>query len=301
MRRLFPFLISLLAATVLSAHGYGRHGNGNMSISIDDDEVRSCDDLRITFNGDRGRFTTEDIAVGNPRTLKVRTSRNGGVIVIGGASGWSVQACRAAALASDLNDIKVAYNGNELTSDGPDEGTWTVYFIVHAPRAASLDLEAHNGPISVIDVDGTVNARAHNGPLSIKGSSGTIDASTQNGPISFEGTGSGNVKLVAQNGPLSVRLKGSSWNGSLDASTKNGPLSVRVPRSFRSGVVVESNGHGPVSCRADGCNDRRNQETDDDDDDDNDWNRPRRFEFGSGPANVHLSTVNGPLSVKNAE
>lgn len=298
MRRLFPILLSLLAATTLMAHGHGRSG---MSISIDDDDIRSCDDLRISFDGERGSFTTENIAIGNPRTLNVRTSSNGGVVVVGGASSWSVQACRAAALASQINDIKVSYNGNELRADGPDEGNWVVYFVVRAPRAASLDLETHNGPISVIDVDGSVTAHAHNGPLSLKGASGTINGSTQNGPISFEGADSGNVKLTANNGPLTVRLQGSSWNGSLDASTKNGPLSVRVPRSFRSGVVVESKGHGPVSCRAEGCNDRRNQDTDDDDDDDNDWNRPRRFEFGSGPANIHLSTVNGPLSVKNAD
>jgi len=300
MRRLALFLITLLTAATLLARG--RHSS-DMTVNFDDDDLRSCDDVQVLFDGERARVDAQQINIGNPRALKVRTDRNGGVFVIGGASAWSAQACRASALRGG-SDIKISYNGDVLSADGPDEGNqWVVYFIVHAPRGASLDLETHNGQICLRDVDGNVTARVHNGPLSLKNAGGTIDASSHNGPISFEGADSGRVKLAAINGPLTVKLSGSSWTGSLDASTKNGPLSVRVPRSYRSGVVVESNGHGPISCRAAGCGDRRNLEADDDDDDDDnyDWNRPRRFQFGSGTANVHLSTENGPLSVKNAD
>ena len=62
-----------------------------------------------------------------------------------------------------------------------------------------------------------------------------------------------------------------------------------MPSSFRSAVVVESEGRGPVSCRAEAC--RQARRTWDDEDN-------RRIEFGSGPAVVHLSTVNGPVSVR---
>jgi len=75
---------------------------------------------------------------------------------------------------------------------------------------------------------------------------------TKNGPISIDG-GSGNIKVRATNGPLSVDLDGRSFNGTLDATTQNGPLTVRIPRGYNSGVVVESRGHGPVSCHAEGC------------------------------------------------
>src|SRR2546430_9784908 len=67
----------------------------------------------------------------------------------------------------------------------------------------------------------------------------------------FRSGGSGSAKLNATNGPITVKLRGDSWNGSLDAHTENGPMSLRIPPTFRSGVVVESDGHGPVSCRAD--------------------------------------------------
>ena len=41
----------------------------------------------------------------------------------------------------------------------------------------------------------------------------------------------------------------------------------------------------------------------DDDDDDNSWfnNRARRIELGNGRADVHLSTVNGPVTIKEEE
>ena len=115
--------------------------------------------------------------------------------------------------------------------------------------------------------------------------------------VSFSGD-SGNVKLRAQNGPVSVHLAGSYWvSGSLDASTQNGPLSLKLPAGYRSGVVVDSDGHGPVSCRAEACRAAiRARTTSSNDDGDDDW--PRHLELGSGPAMVHLATVNGPVSIK---
>ncbi|HVG24704.1 MAG TPA: hypothetical protein VND45_11160, partial [Thermoanaerobaculia bacterium] len=158
---------------------------------------------------------------------------------------------------------------------------------------ADLDLSAKNGPLSIHDVDGTIVARSQNGPLALRNVDGDVDAQTQNGPISISG-GSGNMKVSATNGPLSVDLEGRGWNGKLDASTKNGPLTVRVPRDYASGVVVEAHGRGPISCRrVEGCNAFWR------DQDDDDGNEPRRIELGHGPANVHLSTVNGPVTVKD--
>ena len=120
----------------------------------------------------------------------------------------------------------------------------------------------------------------------------SITAEAHNGPISFKG-GSGVVKLDAQNGPITVKLDGDSWlGGSLDAHSHNGPMSVKVPNDYRSGVVVESDGRGHVSCHAEAC--RQARRTWDDE-------TPRRIELGSGPTVVRLSTVNGPVSVKERD
>jgi hypothetical protein len=220
------------------------------------------------------------------------------VTVIGDSSrGYSVDVCKAATTAADLAAIQVTLQGDELHATGPDDRKWAVMYRIHVPRNADVDVETRNGPLALRDVNGTVVARSSNGPLSLSNVSGRIDASTINGPISVVG-GSGTVKVTASNGPLSVNLDGNSWQGgSLDASTKNGPLTVKIPRGYNSGVIVESSGRGPFACRAEGC---RN----DDDDDDNGWNdgrRPRRVELGNGRADVRVSTVNGPVTIKDDE
>jgi DUF4097 and DUF4098 domain-containing protein YvlB len=227
-------------------------------------------------------------------SLRIRSDRNGGIHVRGGASSFAVKACKASAL-SDARDIRVRVSGNEVSADRGDDNYTVVYYIVSAPRGASLDLSSNNGPIAIHAVDGSVTAQAHNGPIAVKDSSGTLDITTQNGPIAFDGD-SGNVKLHAINGPISVRLAGSGWNGgSLDAATENGPLSLHLPRGYRSGVVVESDGHGPVTCRAEACRDVRRFNDDGEDD------RPRRIELGSGSRAVTLSTNNGPIAIKEGD
>jgi len=294
MRRLLiPTLLLLVAVPVFA----GRYGRG-MSISMDDDwrELTDCSDFRVSFDGDRVAMTSEDVPVSSRGTLTVRTDRNGGVYVRGwDGGGYSVKACKA--VGPDINPaaIRVTSGGEGLTATGPDEGQWVVYFLVRAPRGSSLDLEANNGPISIAGFNGDVKARVTNGPISLKESSGKIDARAVNGPISLQG-GSGDMNLQAQNGPISVKLDGDSWIGHLDASTKNGPVSLKIPRGFRSGVLVEQFGHGPISCRAEDCKKVSMYSEDEDDD-----GRVRRIELGSGPQVVKLSTVNGPVSVKDLD
>ena len=164
----------------------------------------------------------------------MRSDQNGGIRVIGSRTGgYIVTACKAAAMSSDVNQVRAIVNGDEVSASGPDSDNWIVYFIVQTPRNATVDLSSTNGPIGVYEFDGTLTARAKNGPLRVKDSSGTIDASTVNGPISIEG-GSGNVKLSASNGPLAVKLDGTGWRGgSLDASTQNGPVSLKLPHGYQ--------------------------------------------------------------------
>lgn len=261
-----------------------------MSIDDGDGEINDCSQLRVTIDGEPAARAEEVVAAGSLRSLLVRPPDTGGIRVVGSDSpGYEVRACKAAASGDLLRDIHVNLSGNELTADGPQGGgRWMVYFLVRAPRNATLDLRSHNGPIALVNVSGTVVARAINGPISLKQSSGSMDIDTQNGPISIDG-GSGATKLRAQNGPITVKLRGTAWDGNLDAHTQNGPVSLRIPGTFRSGVVVESEGRGPISCRAEAC--RQARRTWDDEDN-------RKIELGSGPTTVRLSTVNGPVSVR---
>ncbi len=290
MKRLF---LSAALCSLLVPAAQARNGNGNVSISVEDDEqLTSCDQVVVRFDHSKGYRAEENLPVSGMRSLKLRAAQNGGIYVTGG-SGYSIKACKAAELESTLRDMRLNVSGSEVTADAPDGGNWVIYFLVTVPRSATADLESNNGPISLRGVSGSITARATNGPISVRNSSGSMDLTTQNGPISLAG-GSGEVKLNAQNGPISVKLDDSIWNGTLDARTQNGPLSVKLPRNFRSGTLIESAGHGPMSCHAEACTGARRSWDEDDE-------RPRKIEFGSGPMVVHMTTVNGPVSVKEAD
>ena len=296
MRRLLiPIAILALALPALASHSRYSTGRG-FTVNIDDDyeDLTSCSQIHVTYDGRDVPMISEDLPVAGMHSLRIRSDRNGGIHVAGGASTFAVKACKAAAL-SDARDIHVRLSGNEISGASGDDSYTVVYYLVSVPRGASLDLSANNGPISIHSVDGMVTAHAHNGPIAVKDSAGTLDITTQNGPIAFSGD-SGNVKLHATNGPISVKLAGSGWNrGSLDAATENGPLTLKLPRGYRSGVLVESDGNGPVSCRAEACRDVRRFNDDGEDD------RPRRIELGSGARAVTLSTNNGPIAIKEGE
>jgi hypothetical protein len=279
MRRLAIVLSIAIAAPAALAH----------NTHIGRNSAQECSEEHVRMGHGRTYLKKEIIDGSRLRSIKA-TVKNAPISVEGGsAGGYEITVCKAAEELADLDRIHVTLDGNELKADGPDNGGWMVLYHVRTPRGADVDMTAQNGPISFRNVQGTVVARAKNGPLSLNDVDGNVDATTTNGPISISG-GSGTMKVQASNGPLSVKLDGASFNGSLDASTKNGPLSVTVPRGYASGVVIESNGRGPISCRAADC-DRGWRSNDD--------GEPRRIELGSGTANVHLSTVNGPITVRD--
>src|SRR5215212_540714 len=274
----------LLIALALGLLACGAYAGGHTYTNIGDAD--ECSSRQFRFNGNRAFVAEETIEATNLTSLKV-VAENSPVKVMGGsARGYSITVCKAAEVAEDLNDIRVTVSGGELRATGPSNRDWTVAYLILAPDRADINVEAHNGPVSFRGLSGSVYARLMNGPVSIDDVDGDVDVVTKNGPVSIDG-GSGNIKLRATNGPLSVRLGGASFNGTLDATTQNGPLSVKVPSGYGSGVVIEARGHGPISCHADECGNARGNWWDDDD-------RPRRFEFGKGPENVHISTVNGP-------
>lgn len=279
MRRLTLTLALALTATTAFAHD-------SFTISGDD-----CTSRNFRWEHRQTLIARETLDGRGLRSIKANV-RHSPVSVIGDSDGYRIEVCKAATTQEDLDAIRVTLDGDELRATGPDSNNrWTVLYRIHVPRGADVDVTTKNGPLSLRDVDGTIVARSSNGPLSLNNVSGNVDASTTNGPISISG-GSGNVKVQASNGPLSVDLDGNAWvGGSLEASTRNGPLSIKIPRGYNSGVVVESSGRSPFSCRAEGC---RNFDDDDDEDD-------RRVELGNGRTDVRVSTVNGPVTIKDRD
>jgi hypothetical protein len=262
--------------------------------------VSDCSDLHIRFDDRDAVMQSEEhtISKAEASTLRVRPHANGGVQVRGwDKDTYSVTACKAA---SDYNGtaevtlakIRVSVQNGEVSADGPsrEDNDWTVYLLISAPKASVIDLETHNGPLSLYDVDGKLTVHATNGPIGMHGFSGDADVTTQNGPIHIAGS-SGNIRIHAENGPISIELKGQTWEGAgLSADAKNGPLTLYVPSNYQSSFLVESSDRSPMSCRASICDNARKTW-----DEDN-----RRIEFGSSPALIHVSTINGPISVRSS-
>jgi hypothetical protein len=301
--------MALALCAAAPARATSRSGR-NMSVSTDHDgPIDDCSQVRVTFDHDAAARAEQTLDVASARgALRMRAPVHSGIFVQGSdRRDFSVTACKAAALSQDLARISVSFENGELALRGPENGDWLVYVIVRAPRAANLDLEVENGPVSVRGISGAVTARTENGPLSFRDSSGTIKAHAKNGPISLKEctgtveaqavngpvsvTGSGgDVNVSTQNGPISVNLSGSLWDGRLEAHASNGPLSLCLPERYGSGVLVESSGRSPFQCRARACEGARKN-----------WDEDsRRVEFGdsASPA-VRLSTVNGPVSIRS--
>jgi len=292
------FAITLIAIGLAAAPMAPRHHSANNSGSHKQ-PASDCSDLRIRFD-DRDavvRSETRTLSKADALVLKVHPHANGGTQVVGwDKDNYSVTACKAVAPGDaaerTLSQITMSIENGTVSTRGPsgEDDEWTVYLLIRAPKSAAIDLDTMNGPISLYDVDGKLTAHAHNGPISLHNFSGDAEVTAQNGPISMEGS-SGNVRIRTENGPISVDLKGTSWSGSgLSADAQNGPVTLRVPSGFQSSFVVESTNHAPMSCHASICGSARKTWDDE----------HRRIEFGATPAVVHLSTVNGPVSVEEA-
>ena len=263
-----------------------------------DGPATDCSDLHVQFDGEAGIMDSEErtLTKSEASTLRIDNIENGGIQMRGwDKDTYSITACKFADRERNdakelLSQIKLSTSGGHVTVSGPGhEREWAVHLLIRTPRAATVDVRTHNGPLSMYEVDGKITARGTNGPISMSNCTGEADISAENGPISFSGKG-GKLRLHTQNGPISIALQDSDWSqGGLEADAVNGPLSLSVPSGFKSSFVLESKGHSPMSCHASICGDARKTW-----DDDN-----RRIEYGSGTPVIHLSTENGPVTVSS--
>jgi len=297
--RQVPLILALTMLAASSLHA----GHSSLSISTDDDSpLTSCDQIRVWFGdaGDGIETVRAEEHLAAPRSsvtaLRVDLPRSSGVTVRGWENDiYDVTVCKTSGAPerSDaqalLDAITVRLENGRVSVSGPPSERWMVHLIVRAPKDAVLELEAGNGPISLLDVTGRIKARNKNGPISLKMCSGQIEASSANGPIDLE-DGGGRHRLTSGNGPVSVKLTSRAWQGEgLEAITANGPLSLILPSDYRSGVRVRMSGHGPLSCHAEVCARARRSRDDD----------VRTIEMGGGDPVVLLETGNGPVDIES--
>jgi hypothetical protein len=260
-------------------------------------ESSDCSEVNMTFGDfEVGRAVQHARVPVTAGPLEIRPDSNGGARIKRGSGGeFAITACIAAGARTQAeaqaaaDRVRIDVSGNRVGlagSQGREVRSWSVQLIVLAPDGASIDAETTNGPIGVKGLAGTFALRASNGPISLSGIDGDVKARAANGPISIDG-GRGTFDIETSNGPIGVRLTGRRWDGSLTARASNGPLTVSVPPDYQSGVEISSSAHSPWNCRAAAC---RSGVRDWDD-------RARMLRLGSEPVTVHLSTVNGPVTI----
>jgi hypothetical protein len=289
--------ILVWTAVALTAWPHGRSPRAlALTMSARPDEmVASCAELHVTFDHQEAVVQSEErtITKADAPTLRVAAESNGGVQIQGwDGDAYSVTLCKAVEAGRDaetrLGQIHLSFEGGQLGVVGPSShDRWSGHLLIRAPKAATLEVVAKNGPLSVHNVNGQVKVRSQNGPVTISGCSGELDLTAQNGPLTLEGN-RGKQMVSAQNGPVNVSLSGDAWEGEgLEAHATNGPIRLEIPSGYRSGVVLESEGRSPFECNGAVCSEGRRTWDDE----------HKRMEFGASPAVVRVSTVNGPVSV----
>ena len=271
-------LLSLFASFAL-AH--------SQTVHISEGGANSCADIHVSFDGEPAAMAEESLTIPGNVPLNVEPGQNGGVFASGyDGSQFQVSACKMARSQADLTGLRAQYAGDQLTASGTESDRSIVYFIVKAPRSASISIKTHNGPVSVTGLAGNVQVHTENGPIKIRKTSGDVQAVAQNGPINFSGD-TGHVQLHATNGPVHLSLAGTHWNGvGVEASTDNGPLSLSVAADYNSGVEVRTDGHSPMTCEANLCSNVR------------DFSESERsLRIGNGQTVISVSTHNGPVRI----
>jgi DUF4097 and DUF4098 domain-containing protein YvlB len=314
---LFVVFAMMLLASVVSAARDKQHRHSN-NISMNDNDEAPGDDCATHFqisSDDRNVARGEEehtIAAGTFQTLRLEPGRNGGVLL----RGWDqpnvkVKICKAGVGYSQsdanaaLKAIQVTVNGGDVRSTGlgevrddsdhndSDQRTW-VQYIVQVPANISTEMTTWNGPLSILNVKGSVSARTQNGPISFKHASGTLTAEAHNGPIEVRDS-SGKLTLSAQNGPLDIELANQNWQGAgLEARTHNGPIDLKVPSNYQSGIDVQTSGRAPVSCDLKTCEQNRGAWNNNDD-----GERHIRLGASDQPVLIKMSTENGPVSISS--
>ncbi|MBK6406869.1 MAG: hypothetical protein IPF66_18605 [Holophagales bacterium] len=289
------FALLAAAATVLAvglAHPALARGR---DVSVDSSGGEAgCGELLVRFDGVTAVKEEQTLVVAGGTPLRLLAPDSSGLRV----SGWEkadfeVTACKAARDAAALSRISVSAPKGVVTVEGVGGDDALVFFYVKAPKGAVLDLAAENGPMTLRDLHATVTARLANGPLSLSGVHGTVDVEATNGPVSFR-DGSGDWTLRVTNGPLSARFADARWEGKgLVAEAVNGPLTVRLDPRFDSGLRVSAAAWAPVRCRAAACAAAHRTGGSEDE------GGEQSLQIGSGEPLIRLSTVNGPVTIKD--
>jgi len=170
----------------------------------------------------------------------------------------------------DYVSIRTKYPDHDHTFDwGSHNNPATVEYTLKVPRTARLDeINLVNGALDVSGVAGQVRASCVNGRLEAKNLSGEAKLSTVNGRLeaSFDQLASNSIEMNSVNGGIELTIPSDS-NARVEASTVSGG----IDNDFGLHVSHHFVGHNLSG------------------------------ELGNGGAHIHLSDVNGRITVHHAQ
>ncbi len=184
-----------------------------------------CPDGSNWGGGDRVGFCEiRETTIADTGALNVDAGTNGGIRITGADRSNVLIRARVQTNAPTAQEAKnlatqvqVQATPGMIRTSGPGQirdQNWSISFEILVPRRSGLDLKAHNGGISISDVEGQMRF------------------DTQNGGVTLNGVG-GDVRGKTTNGGLKVQLAGNTWRGNqLDVQTTNGGINVTVPEGY---------------------------------------------------------------------
>jgi DUF4097 and DUF4098 domain-containing protein YvlB len=247
--RLSSFIFLLTIATALSAFTF-KDG--------DKDKVKDKDkasmECRDDWHSDRllSHCEIKEQTLPAAGAVSVDGRQNGGVSV----KGWDrneilvrarIQtAAPSQAEADELaRQITIETAGAKIFASGPEsrrDFSWSVSYEVFVPRRTDLSLVAHNGGISISDVQGRLEFTAVNGGVALRRVGGSVHGGTTNGGLSIELTGDRwdgeEMDVKTTNGGISMSVP-ENYSAHLETGTVNGNLSVDFPVTVQGRISRE--------------------------------------------------------------
>src|SRR5437899_12676310 len=132
-------------------------------------------------------------------------------------------------------EVRVETAGLSIHAEGPqtrEDYYWYVSYEIFVPRRSDLSLQAHNGGISISDVNGRIDFKTMNGGVTLRRVGGAVRGSTTNGGVHVELAGARwdgeelNVKTT--NGGVNINMP-NNYSAHLETSTVNGNVSSDIP------------------------------------------------------------------------
>ena len=227
------------------------------------------------------RDSREDDRLSNHCEIKEQTLPAGGAITVDGKTnggisirGWErneilvrskieTRAPTQAEADQLAGAIRIETAALNIRAEGPesrDDYQWYVSYEIFVPRRSDLSLQAHNGGISITDVNGRIDFKTTNGGVNLVRVGGHVSGNTTNGGVNVVFSGvrwdGEELNVKTTNGGVNLVMP-DNYSAHLETGTVNGNVSfgfpVNVPTNERGRLPKEINvdlGAGGPTVRA---------------------------------------------------